>query len=110
MKVAYIDYKLNVSFTKKLREKGVDLTVSDTLKEFEMKGHLLDDFQVLLFHPGIDYQYEIGRVKKEYPNLALAVVTPPTSQIDYMGSRKRDFPIFSYKDLNKIMKFIKTNQ
>jgi hypothetical protein len=109
MKVAYIDYKSDPDFINRLKEKGIDLVVSDTLNQFEMNGYSLSDFQVLLFHPGINHQYEIGDVKKRYPNLALVIVTAPDSQIDYM-TRKKDILIFSYNNINEIIKIIQTNK
>lgn len=110
-RAAWIDYAAGGILTiMELRERGIELCVTNTLSDFQGKFSL-ENFPVLLFHPGISHQHEVGEIRTKYPQLAFALVTNPLGRSDYKAFRgKSDLLIFGYEETDAIEGFIRKNQ
>lgn len=108
-KCAWIDYcrGQNFLFAFELRERGIQLDEGDTLDEF-LSNFDLNDYSVLLYHPGRENKHMIREVTEKYPNTKLALITAPSSGVDY-GKIGSDLPCFTY-NVNAVEKFIRENQ
>ncbi|MBU0760142.1 MAG: hypothetical protein KJ600_01095 [Nanoarchaeota archaeon] len=109
-RLAYIDHALRYvgCFLMRMRiEEGIEITAAESLEDF-LKDHDLNDFSVLLYHPGRKKQYLIPEVKKRFPHLRVAGITAPGSQQDYLPSD--EFPMFTYNAKHRIAEFVRGNQ
>jgi hypothetical protein len=108
-RAAWIDHcdGTNALFAMQLRWSGVDLAVASTLDEF-LREHDLNDFPVLMYHPGREEQHKIVEVIQKYPKLTVALITAPGSGGDYR-SLKSDIPVLTY-DAEHAEKFIREHQ
>ena len=110
-RAAWIDYTTGGSLTiMGLREGGIELCVANTLSDFQRKFSL-ENFPVLLFHPGVEHQHEVGEIKSKYPQLVFAIVTNPFGASDYKAFRRsNDLSVFGYDKIDAIERFIRENQ
>ncbi len=108
-KCAWIDYEggLHVLFAMELREKGIQLDARSTLEEFSQEFDL-NNYPVLLYHPGLKRQGTIPEVVAQYPKTKVALIISPCSSTDYTNLNS-DMPCFTY-DAESVAKFILENQ
>jgi hypothetical protein len=108
-KCAWIDIcgELNVLFAMELRQRGIQLDTRSTLEEF-LQEFNLNDYPVLLYHPGIKEQHRLKEVIESYPNTKVALITAPCSGSDYKKIQS-DIPTFAY-EVDYVEQFIRDNQ
>jgi hypothetical protein len=114
LRLAYIDHmEASGLFAMILRDRDIDVKAAGSLEEFEEKYNL-EEFPVLLFHPGVKKQHEFLEVREKYPNLVIAGITSPGSDQDYNIFKKSreqrkgfDLRIFTYFGVEDIEEFLK---
>lgn len=105
-KLAYIDYKAGTlvvtMLVRELRNRGINVDFDKTLEQF-LQERDLSNYSILLYHPGIKHQKSIEIIRSEYPDITLALITSTGSTGEYLIP---DTPIFDYKSVDEIVKFI----
>ena len=96
-KIAYIYHNFDgeissIQLAMVLFERCYEVIVAKTLEQFEGK-HNLNEFSVLLYHPGKDQQHLIPVVQKKYPKLLLALFSDFSE--DYSGKEDGGIYFFS---------------
>lgn len=108
----YVDHGFNEVATDKLRGRGIDILFEPSLggpnPEFD-----LNNFPVLLIHPGEEGKQVIPEIAEKYPHLSIALVTVGVSKMDRNAPKdggSSDMPMFYDDQIDEMERFIRDNQ
>jgi len=106
-KCAWIDHEgyQHIEFWKELERREIQVDVGATLDTF-LQHFDLNDYPVLLYHPGIRQQHRIKEVVERYPNTTVALIIDSCSLKDY---RQFEIPVLNY-DVDSVERFIRDCQ
>ena len=106
LKFAYVDHRIQFArkFIDDLQNAGIEFKPYSSFDEF-FKENNLQDFSVLLCHPGLNNQCLLGKIAKEFPHLKLGLIS--FTEWEYCES---DIPSFSYNFPDRVINWIKENQ
>ncbi len=106
-KLAYIDYSTAGSqMVIELWERNLEIAGAESLDDFLTRNDM-QDYPVLLFHPGVNQQHQLRELPERFPHLKIAIVTSPTSGGEYLNLGSI---VFGYNHLDAIEKWVRENQ
>ena len=106
LKCAWIDHEgyNHIELVGELKERGIRVEPRATLDLF-LQDLDLNDYPVLLYHPGIRAQHRLREVVERFPHTTVAVIVQSCSREEY---QKYDLPILSYNP-DEVAEFVRKN-